>query len=331
MSSPGSHRSGSPNATSHAAASEPVSQESTGPHFSPLISPAIRRAPRAAAGSGLTGASVAARVWSVVRWEWSAFFRRPVGYLLLLTAVAVSAWSFAWLVTLIARGGGTALRQADDPIVQFLGPNIFIIGFCTLIAPLLTMNLVADERRRGTFESLLTTPLSTGEALAGKFIATWGLFLASLSPWLFHLLVLRLWSGGTRLLWGVIPVPSGAGIPFDSGILLGGSIGLAMLAGTLTSVGLLCSSGCRRPFAAALLTLSVLLGLLVMGILPRVLELWGFPRDRAQWIEALSPWNQLDQFSRGKLLPRVVIGHVSSWLVLIGIAARISRRVDDGG
>lgn len=271
------------------------------------------------------------RVWCVARWEWHGLFRRPTGYLLLLVAVLVSAWSFAWLVTLIARGGGTALVQANDPIVQFLGPNIFLAGFSTLVVPLLTMSLVADERRRGTLELLLTTPLSTGEVLAGKFLASWGMLLAMLSPWVIYLLVLRFWSGATSMLWNVIPVPVGTGLPFDTGILLGGAIGLALLGGTQIAIGLLCSSGCRRPVVAALATFASLLGLLVIGVLPRVLEIWSFPRERIASIESLSPWNHLDQFSRGQFLPRVFVGHISAWVCLLWLAVRISRNADEGG
>ena len=39
---------------------------------------------------------------------------------------------FSWLVTLLSRGATVVLRHADDPIAQFLGPNVFLIGGCTL-------------------------------------------------------------------------------------------------------------------------------------------------------------------------------------------------------
>jgi len=300
-----------------------------GPHFTPQNTNAER--PKSRVSRTTAFATAVTRVGSVARWEWHGYFRRPIGYLLLLAAVLVSAWSFAWLVTLIARGGGTALVQANDPIVQFLGPNIFLTGFCTLVVPLLTMNLMADERRRGTLELLLTTPVSTGEAIVGKFLASWGIFLAMLSPWVIDLLVLRCWSGATSMLWDVVPVPTGTGLPFDVGILIGGATGLALLGGTQIAIGLLCSSGCRRPVAAAMLTFAALLGLLVLGILPRVLEIWSFPHERIAWIEGLSPWNHLDQFSRGKFLPRVFVGHITAWFCLLWLAVRVSRNADEGG
>jgi len=301
----------------------------TGPHF-----PTQNDMPAGRPGRSTLRAAVAntvTRIWSVVRWEWQGFFRRPIGYLLLLASVLVSAWSFAWLITLLARGGGTALVQASDPIVQFLGPNIFLTGFCTLVVPLLTMNLVADERRRGTLELLLTTPVSTGEVIVGKFLASWGIFLALLSPWVIHLLILRCWSGTTSMLWSVIPVPTGTGLPFDAGILVGGATGLALIGGTQVAIGVFCSSGCRRPLAAALLTFAALLGLLILGILPRVLEIWAFPRERIAWIEGLSPWNHLDQFSRGRFLPRAFVGHITAWFCLLWLAVRCSHRADEGG
>src|SRR5439155_4308828 len=123
-------------------------------------------------------------------WEIKAFFLRPVAYVMLLAAAILSGWSFSWLVTLLSRGMDPALRAADDPIAQFLGPNVFLIGACTLVIPLLTMNAIAEERRRGTWELLLTAPVSSLSVVLGKFIALWSLLMACLTPWIYHLAVL---------------------------------------------------------------------------------------------------------------------------------------------
>src|SRR6516225_9015230 len=63
-------------------------------------------------------------------WEIKSFFLRPLSYLLLLAAALLAGWSFSWLVTLLARGTDPALQSGDDPISQFLGPNVFLIGGC---------------------------------------------------------------------------------------------------------------------------------------------------------------------------------------------------------
>jgi ABC-2 type transport system permease protein len=275
----------------------------------------------------LTGS--AARVGSIAGWELRSLFQRPSTYVLLLTAALTAGGGFSWLVTLMARGGGVSLRQVDDPIVQFLGPNVFLVGLCTLLVPLLTMSLVADERRRGTWELLLTTPVSVGEVLIGKFLAGWSMLMLALLPWSYSLAVLRFWNGRTRLVWGFVPWFDGAGVPFDFGPVLGGTFGLAMIGGTFVALGLAASSVCRRPVSAALLTFMGMLLALVLGFAPRVLETWGFAREQLGWVEAVSCWGQLERSARGVLLPRVLVVHLSVWVGLFWLVSRLSRRVDD--
>jgi ABC-2 type transport system permease protein len=232
-------------------------------------------------------------------------------------------------MTLLARGGGVSLRQADDPIVQFLGANVFLVGLCTLLVPLLTMSLVADERRRGTWELLLTTPVSIGEVFVGKFLAGWSMLMLALLPWSYYVAVLRFWNGKTRMLWGLVPWFDGTGVPFDRGPFLGGVIGIAMIGGTFVAFGLACSSVCRRPVSAALVTFMGMLLALVLGFTPRVLETWGFAREQLTWVEAVSCWGHLERSARGVFLPRVLLAHLSLWAVLLWLAVTWSRRVDD--
>src|SRR5437016_4630522 len=62
----------------------------------------------------------------VCAWELKSFLLRPIAYVLLLAAVLLASWSFSWLVTLLSRGPVVPLRSGDDPIPQFLGPNVFL-------------------------------------------------------------------------------------------------------------------------------------------------------------------------------------------------------------
>src|SRR5690242_3880913 len=95
------------------------------------------------------------RTYFICRWELRAHFVRPATYGLLVALTLIAAWSFSWLVALLARGVWP-LAQAGAPIPQFLGANLFLVGTGTLLIPLLTMGLIADERRRGSWESLVT-------------------------------------------------------------------------------------------------------------------------------------------------------------------------------
>jgi ABC-2 type transport system permease protein len=246
----------------------------------------------------------------------------------LLTSTLCAAWSFSWLVTLLARGGGVALRQVDDAVVQFLGPNVFLVGLCTLLVPLLTMNCIADERRRGTWELLLTAPVDAGSVIAGKFLAGWGLMVAAIMPWPLFLGVLRFWNGKMVTVLGFVPWFDGPGLALDPGPVICGITGIVMLTATLTAAGIFCSSVCARPISAALAALAGMGGILGVGFLPRVLALWGFARDRISWVDAFSCWGHLEQFARGTLMPRILLAHLAITVGLLWLSTITARRND---
>lgn len=269
------------------------------------------------------------RTATVARWEFRAFWLRPSGYVLLLGSALLAAWSFSWLVTLLSQGAAAPLRAADDPIAQFLGPNVFLIAGCTLLVPLLTMNAVADERRRGSWETLVTAPVSALEIVVGKFAALWTLFLVCLSPWPYFLLALRGGSRAAVVSAGLIPGLDGPGVSFDFGPVLGGIIALAVVGATFVALGLFCSSLCRNPRSAALLSLTAMGIVLLLGFAPRMLEYWHVPHDQAALIESISCWKQVERFSRGVIEPRVIAAHVSCCATLLSSASILSRRIDE--
>lgn len=249
-------------------------------------------------------------VFTIFVWEIKSFFARPASYVLLLAASLLAGWSFSWLVTLLSRGVPAALRSAADPVAQFVGPNLFLIGGCTLLVPLLTMSAIADERRRGTWELLVTAPISSLAAVLGKFAALWCLFVTCLVPWLYYLAVLRF------------------GLPFDPGPATGGMLALALVGATFVAMGLFCSGLCRGPASAAVLSLVAMGMILLVSLAPRLLIHWGYSADQVRLAEAVSCWGQIERFSRGVIEPQVVAGHVTICAVLLWLTARVARRID---
>lgn len=286
------------------------------------LSPSTTRHPAAAARRVVLGL---AHVIAVFVWEFKGFFLRPAAYLLLLAMSLLAGMSFSWLVTQISSGNSLALRPGDDPVFQFLGPNVFLVGSCTLLVPLLTMGLVADERRRGTWEALLTTGITPLEVLIGKLAAGWGMLLACLCPWLYFLAALRAWNGRTKILWGWLPWFDGAGLSFDPGPVCGGAIGLAVVGLTLTAMGICCSSVCRGPLAAALLAFGGTLAALFLSLLPKALTFWQFPAERVELAGMFACWGHLERFSQGVIAPAVVLGHLSVCTLLLWIASQVVR------
>ncbi len=249
---------------------------------------------------------------AIANWEIRAYFRRPTAYVLLMATTLVAGWNFLLLVTLLSQGRVVVLRQADDPLAQFLGPNIFLILSLMLVLPVVTMGLVADERRRGTWETLLTAPIQPWQAIVGKFAAAWCAVMVNILPWICYLAILYFY----------------AGLDFDAGHLIGGAVGIGTVSLTLCAIGLFCSTICRAPFAAAVSTGAAMLGLLLLSLLPRAMEYWWFDEQWISWAKRFACWEHLAQFSRGAIDLSIVSGHLSVAVIFLWLAIQVSQLRD---
>ncbi len=253
----------------------------------------------------------AGAVMTVAVWEILAHFRRPAAYVMLLAATLIAGWNFSLLVTLLAQGRVVPLRQADDPLAQFLGPNVFLVFSLMLIVPVVTMGMVADERRRGTWESLLTTPVEPWQVLMGKFAAAWTAVVVNVLPWICYVAALRWWPG--------------LGLEFDRGYLIGGVIGIGTVSLTLCGIGLLCTSICKAPFAASVATVSAMIALLLLSLAPQSMQYWQLDESWIAAAERVAVWEHLAAFSTGAVDPRVICGHVTFACFLLWIACQVCK------
>ena len=104
-----------------------------------------------------------------------------------------------------------------------LGPYVFLF-----LIPAITMRSFAEEKKAGTMELLLTQPVTDWQLIIGKFLAAWAVVLFALLPTLiYYASVYRLGS----------PVGN-----LDSAGIFGSYIGLLLLGGVFTSIGIFASS-----------------------------------------------------------------------------------------
>lgn len=164
----------------------------------------------------------------IMKRELNTFFSSPVAYIIIAVFLLVMGFLFAFSVI--------ATRQASLRGV-FLNANVVLL----LVAPILTMRLLAEEQRSGTIELLLTSPVREVELVLGKFFAS-VVFLAAM-------LVLTLWYA--LVLWML-------GNP-DPGPLLGGYIGTLLFGASFLAVGLFASSVTQNQVVAAFLGFGILL------------------------------------------------------------------------
>lgn len=123
--------------------------------------------------------------WTIYRKEIGSYFVSPIAYLL-LTMFAIVAGYFFWVylrefvvysMEMQMRGQAFPMN-INEQIVRPLLSNISVIGL--FFVPMITMRLFAEEKRTGTIELLVTSPISDFEIILGKWLAALTLYATML-------------------------------------------------------------------------------------------------------------------------------------------------------
>lgn len=189
--------------------------------------------------SGFAGA-----VANVMRRELSGYFSTPVAWVFIVIFLVMAGVFTFYIGSFYDRG------IADlDPFFTF-HPWLYLF-----LVPAIAMRLWAEERRSGTVELLLTLPLTTWQAVLGKFLAAW-LFVG-----LALLLTFPVWLTVNYL-----------GAP-DNGVIASGYVGSWLMAGGFLAIGSCMSALTRNQVVAFILSVVVCFGFLLSG-LPMVMDLF---------------------------------------------------------
>ena len=99
-------------------------------------------------------------MWAVIKKELKQYFCTPIGYVFI--GIFLIAFSVSFYFTVIGYG------NVNYEYIFYSTPTIFVLAF---LIPLLTMRSFSEERKNGTEQLLLTSPLSITRIVLGKFIA----------------------------------------------------------------------------------------------------------------------------------------------------------------
>jgi ABC-2 type transport system permease protein len=179
------------------------------------------------------------RIVVMTRRELGAYFYSPIAYFVLF-GFTVLGWLgyFSFVGTLLARKSALV-----EPIVANFAiawPPVFCMVF---IVPALTMRLLSEEKRSGTLEVLLTTPVNEAAVVLSKFFAAFLMFLTVWVPFGLYLVALRV-IGGQE---------------FDFRPLLSFFVALCLSGAMFVSMGLFFSSLTRNQIVSAVLTFGAML------------------------------------------------------------------------
>ena len=208
-------------------------------------------------------------MFQVFRKEFNSFFASPAAWLFMGAFLLVNLFIFFWAEAFFARNIANL-----KPLFRWM-PVLLIF----LVAAL-TMRSWSEERRSGTLESLLTSPVSPLRLVLGKFFAS--LALVALA------LVLT------------IPLPLTVSIigPLDWGPVLGGYLASLFLAAAYIAIGLYMSARTDNPVVALILTVAVagIFYLLGSGVLTGL-----FGHKVSGFMELLGTGSRFDSITRGVL------------------------------
>lgn len=190
-------------------------------------------------------------IWTIAAKELRSMFASPLAWVLLAFMQLIFAWIFLSRIDYFLTIQGQLARVPNAPgLTEIAIVPVFGIASIVLLmsVPMLTMRLIAEERRNQTMTLLMSAPVSMTEIVIGKFLAT--IAFLGIANLLILVMSLSLLAGGT----------------LDLGLLAANVIGLVLLAGSFAAVGLYLSCLTNHPVVAAVLSLAVLLGLWIINI-----------------------------------------------------------------
>lgn len=169
--------------------------------------------------------------------ELRSLFLSPLAWTILAVVQALLAFLFLARVELFQLYQPQLAGMEGAPgVTEVIVPDLFANSAIVLllIVPLVTMRIVAEERRNRTLTLLFSAPVSMTEIVLGKYLGVL-LFLLTLLA-----------------LIGLMPLSLLAGGGLDFGILLSALLGLLLLLGSFAAVGLFMSTLTQHPTVAAI-------------------------------------------------------------------------------
>ena len=221
------------------------------------------------------------QVRPIFKREFAGYFRTPVAYVFLL----------AFLVTSVAlafsRFGGF-FQAGVASLETYFGfyPWLFLV-----LVPAVGMRLWSEEKRSGTAELLFTLPVTTLEAVIGKFLGAWAFLTLAI-----------LLSFPMALTIGYLGSP-------DWGVVASSYLGAILMAGGYLGVCSLTSALTKNQIVAAIISLVMILALFFAGLLQYIfMDTTGAMQDVFGYFSAVE---HMETFSKGIIDSRPIVWYLS--------------------
>jgi ABC-2 type transport system permease protein len=235
---------------------------------------------------------------TIARREFRSYFESPLAYV-----VICLSFLGLGLVFFMYRGGFWQLDRASVHGIFDWAP----LGLSLLVVPVVTMRLLAEEKRSGTLEMLITLPVKDSDVILGKYFGAFGLVLTLCLATLVYPIAMFKWP------WHLGPL--------DWGQVWTGYLGLALFSAAAVAVGLLITALTESQAIAFFITFFVLM---VLYFVSDVADLMGGTLGNV--LAYLSFKSHLDGFARGLIDTRDVVFFLSVTVLSLAVAFRALER-----
>ncbi|MBX3230494.1 MAG: ABC transporter permease subunit [Labilithrix sp.] len=244
--------------------------------------------------------STASMIWTIARRELAGYFNSVITYIV-ISASMVGLGLFFYMY----KGG---FWQVDRVTMQRMF-DFLPFALCALVIPLFTMRALADEKRVGTIELLITMPVKDSEVILGKFIAALAILTVQLALVVLYPIAMFKWPWHLgELDWGAFWV---------------GMLGLFCLSATGVAMGLMYSSFTDSQILSFFATMLTLTLLYAIGQVSAVESLQGWPGDAIAFISLQS---RFEPFARGLIDSRAIVYFVSICVLCLLVAFHALER-----
>jgi len=227
--------------------------------------------------------------------EVRAYFASPIAYIVIGFFALLFGWFYIGILDWFVRQGmqmgqfgmqGPQNLNINQQMIRPLLQNVTILVL--FLMPMVTMRTYSEEKRSGTIELLLTSPITDFQIIMGKFLGAMALYGVMLLVSLIHIGVLFAFGNPE---WKPV-------ITFYLGLLL--------LGGCFVSLGLFISSLTKNQIVAGMVTFAVFL---LLWIVTWVGSAWGPTAETVT--QRLSIIDPLDDFGKGVLDTKHLVYYLS--------------------
>ena len=243
--------------------------------------------------------------WTLTRRELAGFFLSFTGYVIIAAAAFLLGLSFVILLLNLQQ------EPTPMPVTEIFYITQFFWLVLLLAVPVITMRLFALEKFSGTYETLMTTPVSDVAVVTAKFTAAMVFYMAMWVPLLGCILIVQRYSSQP--------------VPFDAGAVASTFLGIFLLGCLFVSLGCFASALTRSQVAAAMICLAFSVSLFLLSFLAQRVPGADW---KSQSLAFFALPEQMHDFVRGVVDTRPVVLYLSLTAFFLFLTLRVieSRR-----